>query len=217
MFAALFRILFGLVFAALVAGGVQVLFALTPAELASGSPQLLQSAAQLWLDTSLVNLVFAAPFVFLAGIIAEGFGVRSFSFHALAGIFIALAGLGVLYSGEQLGDPTLANSYAIAAYLTAGFFGGIAYWLVSGRFSGGRLRRKRTERAVAEAEDTDGAVQRAEGNGPGQDGEASRPSVPSAVAGAQSSVPSTGSSRRKDASGETSAAVRGGDPAGSPA
>lgn len=140
MFAALFRILFGLISAAIVAGCVQVMFALTPAELAVAGPDRWLIAAGWAADTAVFSLVFAAPLVLLIGIFGEVVRVRSFAFYILAGIFVALAGFAALYSSEGPADPTLANSYAIATYLTTGFVSGLVYWLVAGRFAGGRRR-----------------------------------------------------------------------------
>lgn len=138
MFAALFRIVFGLIVASLVAGAVQVLFALTPSELAVAGPDRWQIAGFFALQSSIFSAVFAAPLVLLIGVFSEIMRVRSFAFFVLAGVFVALAGFATLYSGEGPNDPTLANSYAIAAYLTTGFMSGLAYWLVAGRFAGGR-------------------------------------------------------------------------------
>lgn len=140
MFAALFRILFGLLVAALVAGCVQVMFALTPAELAVAGPDRWQIALGWAADTAIFSFVFAAPLVLLIGIFCEALRVRSFAFYILAGVFVALAGFAALFSSEGPTDPTLANSYAIATYLTTGFVCGLVYWLVAGRFAGGRLK-----------------------------------------------------------------------------
>jgi len=142
MFAALFRLLFGLIVACLVGGAVQVMFALAPAELAVAGPDRWQIAGAWALNSAVAIAMVAAPLVLLVGIFGELLGVRSFAFYVLAGIFVALAGFMALYSGEGPSDPTLANSYAIAAYLTTGLVAGIAYWLVSGRFAGGRLRKR---------------------------------------------------------------------------
>jgi hypothetical protein len=149
MFAALFRILFGLIVAAVIAGCVQVMFALTPAELAVAGQDRWLIAASWALDTAIFSFIFAAPLVLLIGIFGEVLRVRSFAFYLLAGIFVALAGFAALYSNEGPTDPTLANSYAIATYLTTGFVGGLVYWLVSGRFAGGR-RKARDEDFVSE-------------------------------------------------------------------
>jgi hypothetical protein len=37
---------------------------------------------------------------------------------------------------ETLAEPTVWNSYALAAFLTSGFFGGFVYWLAAGQFAG---------------------------------------------------------------------------------
>lgn len=140
MFAALFRLLFGLIVACLVSGAVQVLFAFTPAELAVAGQERWEIAANLTLFTAITSFMIAAPIVLLLGLFAEFVGVRSFAFYLIAGLFVALAGFAVLYSGERPNDPTIVNSYAIAAFLTSGFFSGISYWLVAGRFAGGRKR-----------------------------------------------------------------------------
>ena len=143
MFAALFRIVFGLLIASLIGGATQVVFALTPNELIVAGEERWGYATAWTLQSFIVTLIFAAPLVFVIGIFAEWQGIRSFAFYLIAGIFVALAGFAVLYSGEGPQDPTLAKSYAIAAYLTTGFMSGLAYWLVSGRFAGGRLKRRR--------------------------------------------------------------------------
>lgn len=159
MFAALFRILFGLFVAAIVAGCVQVMFALTPAELAVAGPDRWLIAATWAADTAVFSLVFAAPLVLLIGIFSEVLRVRSFAFYILAGVFVALAGFAALYSNEGPTDPTLANSYAIATYLTTGFVSGLMYWLVAGRFAGGR-RKVRDEDFVAETVQTETVVKK---------------------------------------------------------
>ncbi|MGF1648889.1 MAG: hypothetical protein ACFCUN_00395 [Hyphomicrobiaceae bacterium] len=140
MFAAAFRILFGLIVALLVAGAIQVLFALTPTELALAGQEAWQTAGVLVLFSAIASGLVATPIVLLLGAFAEVFRIRSFSFFVLVGVFVALAGFAILYLGEGPNDPTLANSYAIAAYLTSGFFAGISYWLVAGRFAGRRRR-----------------------------------------------------------------------------
>ncbi|MEO1709536.1 MAG: hypothetical protein AAFR70_04660 [Pseudomonadota bacterium] len=165
MFAALFRLLFGLIVACLVSGAVQVLFAFTPAELAVAGQERWEIAANLTLFTAITSFMIAAPIVLLLGLFAEFVGVRSFAFYLIAGLFVALAGFAVLYSGERPNDPTIVNSYAIAAFLTSGFFSGISYWLVAGRFAGGRKRsaklkqsRDQTRDGTAQGGDDDPAA-----------------------------------------------------------
>ncbi|MEO1265178.1 MAG: hypothetical protein AAFV26_05710, partial [Pseudomonadota bacterium] len=130
--------------------------ALSPAELVvAGQERWLIAAA--WLqDVAAVNALFAAPFVLIFGTIAEIFAIRSFAYYAIGGVFVALAGFAVLLAGEPPDAATVANSYAVAAYLSAGFLGGIAYWLVAGRYAGGRRgRRKRSAPDEAAATDRD--------------------------------------------------------------
>jgi len=163
MFAALFRLLFGLIVACLVSGAVQVLFAFTPAELAVAGQERWEIAANLTLFTAITSFMIAAPIVLLLGLFAEFVGVRSFAFYLIAGLFVALAGFAVLYSGERPNDPTIVNSYAIAAFLTSGFFSGISYWLVAGRFAGGRkrsakLKQSRDQTRGGTAQDDDAAA-----------------------------------------------------------
>ena len=142
MIAAIFRMIFGLLVAALAAGASQTLFAMTPAELMVAGPERWQIVLQWILDTAVVCAVFAAPFVLVFGTFAEATGIRSFAYYVVGGVFVALAALAALLAGEQINAPTLANSYAIAAFLTAGFVAGITYWIVAGRFAGGRRGRK---------------------------------------------------------------------------
>lgn len=146
----LLRTIFGFVLACLAAGAVKVAFAVTPAELAVASPERLGQAAEWALLSATESAVFASPFAFIAIVLAEWFGVRSFAYHGLVGILIAAAGFAVLLSGQSQDTLDLANSYAIAAFLSTGLVAGIAYWLFSGRLSGGRrITRRRLEAEAA--------------------------------------------------------------------
>jgi hypothetical protein len=127
------RVLLGFVAASFAAGAVQVLFALTPAELISGGPEYWTEGGLLLLGTVTITGLFAAPFVFVSALISEWRGIRSFAYHGLAGIVIAMVGHALLYSGQNANEPSIVNSYAAAAYLTAGLVGGFAYWGVAGR------------------------------------------------------------------------------------
>ncbi|MEO1694130.1 MAG: hypothetical protein AAFR55_02710, partial [Pseudomonadota bacterium] len=161
MFAALFRIIFGLIVACAIGGATQVLFALTPAELAVAGPERWQFALEWFIQSAAVIMLVAAPIVFLIGIFAEIAGIRSFAFYLLAGLFVALAGFAVIYSGEEPNGPTLANSYGIATFLTTGFVAGLSYWLVSGRFAG---RRRRRDAAFSDNTVEQSSARRAEGS-----------------------------------------------------
>lgn len=127
------RVLLGFVAASIAAGAVQVLFALTPAELISGGPGYWTEGGLLLLGTATITGLFAAPFVFVSAVISEWRGIRSFAYHGLVGILIAVVGHALLYSGQNVDEPSIVNSYAAAAYLTAGLAGGFGYWAVAGR------------------------------------------------------------------------------------
>lgn len=129
------RVLLGFVAAILVAGGAQVLFAVTPAELVSGGPDLWGESGLLLLGTTIITGVFAAPFLLVSALISEWWGIRSFAYHALVGALIAVLGHAALYAGQNANEPSMVNSYAAAAYLTAGLTGGLAYWAVAGRLA----------------------------------------------------------------------------------
>ncbi len=136
MIRALLRVLFGFVIACLVAGLVQVLFVVTPADLASETDKV-QGAAVLALMAATQSAVFAASFAFLVAVLGEWQAIRNWVFYALAGIAIAFAGFLVQYSGEA-GQTTILNDYAFRAFLTTGFVAGFTYWLLAGRNAGGR-------------------------------------------------------------------------------
>ncbi len=130
---ALLRILIGFTVACLVAGFIQVLFAVTPTELVAAGEQRLFEAFNWGLLTSTQLAVFSWPLALIAIAISEWQGVRSFAYHALVGMIIAAAGFGLILATEAPDEASIVNSYAMAAYLTSGFLGGFAYWLFSGR------------------------------------------------------------------------------------
>ena len=87
----LLRVAIGFVLASAAAGAVQVLFAVTPAELIDAS-QASWSAGGLWiLETATIIGIFALPFAVLSAIISEWRGIRSFAYHGLVGIAVAVA------------------------------------------------------------------------------------------------------------------------------
>ena len=116
------------------------------------------------------SLVFSIPFVALfvayfafiptvpVVLLAEVLGKRDWLFYALGGTVVAVAVLGMFWlasepiaSGLDLGNGQRAVDPAIrdprfAAFLTGGgIVGGIAYWIVAGRFAGhwqARVRRR---------------------------------------------------------------------------
>lgn len=141
----LLRVVVGFVLACLAAGAVQVLFAVTPAELIDAGTDY-WSQGGLWvLESATILGIFALPFVVPSIILSEWLGVRSFAYHGFIGIAIAIGGFGAITMGESPDTPSIINSYAMAAFLTTGLVGGFIYWLFAGRFA----RRSRTPAPVA--------------------------------------------------------------------
>ena len=131
----LLRVIVGFVLASAAAGAVQVLFAVTPTELIDAG-QASWSAGGLWiLETATIIGIFALPFALLSAIISEWRGIRSFAYHGLVGIAVAVAGFGLITMGESADAPSIVNSYAMAAFLTTGLVSGFVYWLFAGRFA----------------------------------------------------------------------------------
>ncbi|MEM9356124.1 MAG: hypothetical protein AAGB04_07920 [Pseudomonadota bacterium] len=131
----LLRVIFGFVLSCLAAGAVQVLFAVTPTELADAGWEYWNQGGVWVLESATIFAVFAAPFAAVSALISEWFGIRSFAYHGFVGIAIAIAGFGLITTGEAEGVPTIVNSYAMAAFLTTGLVAGFTYWLFSGRFA----------------------------------------------------------------------------------
>jgi hypothetical protein len=136
MLLAMLRVLIGFLLACLVAGTVQVAFALGPSFVSTLTNP--EGRALEWiLLTATHSAVFAAPFALIAASIAEWQSFRSIFIHAAWAVAIALAGFAAQYQSELPGQPaTIANTYALATYGTTGLLAGIAYWLASGRFAG---------------------------------------------------------------------------------
>lgn len=152
---ALVRVVIGFVAACLVAGFVQVLFAVTPAELVVAGDERLGEAATWGLLSATQIGVFAAPFALIAAAISEWQGIRSFAYHAIVAMAIAVAGFGLIHATESATEASIVNSYAMAAYLTSGFLAGLIYWLFAGRSAGGNRHapvRMESDRQVAAAE-----------------------------------------------------------------
>ncbi|MEZ5855618.1 MAG: hypothetical protein R3D67_13075 [Hyphomicrobiaceae bacterium] len=141
MFWRLLRVLFGFALGCLAAGITMVLFVFTPSELAGlppdvatdRFPQLMRLAGFVAAQAGL----FAAPFALVIAVIGEWRANRRWTFYALAGLLLALLGFLAQHSTEQVGQPTIVNNYALTAFVTSGFVGGLVYWLFSGRLAGG--------------------------------------------------------------------------------
>ncbi len=133
------RVLAGLIFALLVAGLVQVLFVVTPADLyavpAADRAERLGGVGVLALLAATHSATFALPFALLVTAIGEWLRLRGWLYYALGGMVIALCGFAAQYASEN-GPVTIVNDYALKAFLTTGFGAGLVYWLVSGRRAG---------------------------------------------------------------------------------
>lgn len=134
------RVLTGFILACFAAGLVQVLFVETPKELmalpASQAAAQARGTLELTLLTATHFAIFSAAFALIAAGIAEWLNLRGPGYWLAAGMGIALLGFTAQYASEISGQPSILNNYALQAYLTAGFFGGLVYWLVSGVRSG---------------------------------------------------------------------------------
>jgi hypothetical protein len=132
MLRTLVRVVFGFAVASVAAGLTQAIFVTAPSDISAN----LEGTGTLALLAATHSAIFAAPFVAAACLIGERGRIRSVVFYMLAGVLIALAGFLAQYSSEVAGQPTIVNNYALKAYLTAGFFGGLVYWLLAGRSAG---------------------------------------------------------------------------------
>lgn len=142
MLLSLFRVLLGFTLACLLAGAAKVLFALSPAALLNGSSREQAQAMEWILLAATHSAVFAAPFALIGAAIGEWQSLRSLSYYAIVGLAIALAGFLAVYQSEPQGAASIVNSYAMAAYGFSGLIGGIAYWLISGRYAGDDAMRE---------------------------------------------------------------------------
>jgi hypothetical protein len=142
LLATIIRVLFGFAIACLVAGVATVAFVVTPGDVAAlpadVRPELLGNAGVLSLLAATHSAIFAFPFALIAIAFGEWLRIRSWIFYSVVGILIAMGGFFAVSYFEVAGQPTIVNNYAIRAFFTAGFFGGLAYWLVAGRGAGGR-------------------------------------------------------------------------------
>lgn len=152
MFGRLLRILVGFIAACLGAGLAMVLFVVTPAELSGLPPDVatdrMTKALQLAVFVAAQTALFAAPLALVVAAVGEWRHNREWTYYAIAGIIIAVTGFLAQHSAEQVGQKTIVNNYAITAFVTAGFIGGLLYWLVSGRLAGGR-RMQSLERTAS--------------------------------------------------------------------
>jgi hypothetical protein len=137
---ALVRIIVGFVLASIAAGFVLVMFVNTPAEVLTQPARQLPETAEHVLNLTLLSAtqsaLFAAVFVLIVAVVGELFSIRRPIFYLLFGVVIAFLGFVAQYTSETLGEPTVLNGYALAAFLTSGFLAGFVYWLAAGQFAG---------------------------------------------------------------------------------
>lgn len=140
MAGSILRILFGFVVACIVAGLVTVLFVITPSELYAlpedKMMDQIESVGILSLVAGTQSAVFSAPFALVAALIGEWQRLRGWLYYGLVGMLISGAGFLAQSVSETTGQPTIVNTYALAAFLAAGLIGGLAYWLTAGKWAG---------------------------------------------------------------------------------
>jgi len=158
------RVLFGFAVASLVAGVATVAFVVTPADVAALAPDVrperLGNAGVLSLLAATHSAIFAFPLALIGIALGEWLRIRSWIYYSVVGILIAMGGFLAVSYFEVEGQPTIVNNYALRAFFTVGFFGGLAYWLAAGRGAGGRHgdRPAAAEKAAeTEAEEEAGA------------------------------------------------------------
>lgn len=136
-----FRVLTGFVMASLAAGFTKVLFAVPPSELLGLPPDVASERLGRLFDSGLYAAVwsalFALPFALVAAAIGEWRRLRAWTYYTAIAIAVAMAGFVSQHASEMPGQPSILNAYGFTAFLTAGFLGGLVYWLFAGRLAGG--------------------------------------------------------------------------------
>jgi hypothetical protein len=101
------------------------------------------------------SMVFSIPFValfvsyfaFLPALVAillsETFGWRDWLAYALAGAGIALIDMAFFFNTSDSGNRAVHDPWFWAVMIGGGIVGGMAYWLVAGRFAGNWHGRRR--------------------------------------------------------------------------
>ena len=139
MLGSMIRVLFGFVIACLAAGLTIVLFVTTPVELvntpSNAFSDALTSNGLLALAAATHSAVFAAPFALIGAAIGEWRRLSHWTYYVLVGITIAALGFFAQYYSEGGTQASIVNNYALVAFLTMGFVGGMVYWLVAGQFA----------------------------------------------------------------------------------
>jgi len=140
----LIGILFAFAVGCFAAGVTMTLFVLTPTEMLGLPPGVradrLGKAIELAGLAAIQIALFTAPLTFVVATLGELMARRAWSYYALAGMLMAAIGFFAQRTTMQIGQPTIADNYALTAFLTSGFVGGLIYWIISGRFAGQRVR-----------------------------------------------------------------------------
>ncbi len=135
MIAATIRTVFGFLLACFAGAMTQVLFVITPADLyalpADERGQQIGFAGLIALSAATQAALFAAPFALVAILLGRLFDFRGWAFYVFAGLLIALAGFLAIYISETGQGPTIANSYAIAAFAFSGIIAGYVFWVIA--------------------------------------------------------------------------------------
>jgi hypothetical protein len=135
------RILIGLLAACLVAALVIVLHAIAPDDFTTLSGVALTAKmarlAELTALTATLQSIFVLPLALIGIVVCEVHRVRSPGVYGVLGLVIAAAGFWLQYAGES-DAATIVNPYAAWAYAIEGVAGGLAYWLLAGRYAGWR-------------------------------------------------------------------------------
>jgi hypothetical protein len=156
------RVVFGFVVACLAAGLTIVLFVTTPVELANTPSNAITDALSanglLALFAATHSAVFAAPFALIGAAIGEWRRLAHWTYYAVVGIVIAGLGFLAQYMSEGGAQASIVNNYALVAFLTMGFVGGVIYWLVAGQFARKDADPRTPEIIKARANDTPRAV-----------------------------------------------------------
>jgi len=158
MIGRMIRVVFGFVVACLAAGLTIVLFVTTPVELANtpsnAFSEALSSNGVLALMAATHSAVFAAPFALIGAAIGEWRHLAHWTYYALVGMVIAGIGFLAQYYSEGGAQASIVNNYALVAFLTMGFVGGVVYWLMSGQFARAEIEPRTPDLGQSRTTDT---------------------------------------------------------------
>lgn len=144
------RIILAFAVACLIAGLIKTLFVITPSDLiaepARSRGELAGLAGLLALATATHSAFFALPFAAIAIILARWLQLGGPFFYMSIGLVIAVLGFAVQLSAEAGNQPTIVNTYAFAAFATAGMIAGLVF---SGLAGSAVRRRSRPDFVIA--------------------------------------------------------------------